>query len=161
MWITVLDLIFCDLQVSLLFLRALGDMRVLLFSSLSKSVHSSLLVYDCLQILKHVAAIFMVCNFHFTFVSIFECSTSFVPIYLILTLCFYQHEDVSMNLDLLKKCTSWITLCSSGFLRLSCIGKLSPAYGDVVHALLFLKLRGKEVVSGNCVIGCFSNKADH
>ena len=86
-----------------MFLRALGDMRVLLFSSLSKSVHSSLLVYDCLQILKHVAAIFMVCNFHFTFVSIFECSTSFVPIYLILTLCFYQHEDVSMNLDLLKR----------------------------------------------------------
>ena len=85
-----------------MFLRALGDMRVLLFSSLSKSVHSSLLVYDCLQILKHVPAIFMVCNFHFTFVSIFECSTSFVPINLILTLCFYQHEDVSMNLDLLK-----------------------------------------------------------
>ena len=38
-------------------------------------------------------------SFIFIFVSIFECSTSFVPIYFILTLCFYQHEIVSMNLD--------------------------------------------------------------
>ena len=78
-----------------------------------------LLVYVCLQILRHVAAIFIFFNlfiyffflrlslwsvsFIFIFVSIFECSTSFVPIYFILTLCFYQHEIVSMNLDLLKR----------------------------------------------------------
>ena len=42
-------------------------MWLLLFPSLSESVHSSLLVYVCLQILRHVAAIFMVCIFHFHF----------------------------------------------------------------------------------------------
>ena len=100
MWITVLDLIFCDLQVSLFVFACSCRYATYVFRAyLGRFIP----VYFCLQILRHVAAIFMVCNFNLNFVSIFECSTSFVPIYLILTLCFYQLEDVSMNLDLLKR----------------------------------------------------------
>ena len=82
-------------------------------------------------------------SFIFIFVSIFACSTSFVAIYFMLTLCFYQHEIVSMNLDLLKRIHVLDNPKNSDFHGYP-VGKLSPAYGDVVLAFVFLRLREKK-----------------